>query len=530
MAIDWWNVGTKAADWYLKDKQINDAQDNLLGGIKGARQDIKEYSQPYQDMATWGMEGYKQEGPFDFTHEGYLQSPEYQWLQDQATQQVERSAAAGPTGLYSGQTLADLQDRGHMVAAQEYGAEHARQLAAQQSRENYWWKPVSTGAVLAGQTGQALADLSAQRGGIRSKYEAQEDQAFHDMLQGVLGSTADPKSVATKVKQIYDSLGGAAGVGQSITDFTKDLMGDSELLKELDLGELAGKAWDWATGAGAAASTAVEGWKAVPGMADGMFMNDAGFIVDMSTQAGQATAQAVATGTEVATTGAMDSLKAAGSKAMSFLSTPTGMGLTAAAATLIMGGDIKDAAINGGATYLGAAIGAAIFPGVGALVGGALGGLVANMGLSDEPAKTDSVMMLSPSTDGFKRDAYAEGPWGNIGFKGSATRHLDGVNKQYLPAFETIAKIDTVVSNALTDEENQAIMDAIGDSYTYRKESNEGKISPKRVVKNTIKDRAMMVREAIGEERWQELELYDVYNSILSGITDGNKSLDSSYA
>jgi hypothetical protein len=152
------------------------------------------------------------------------------------------------------------------------------------------------------------------------------------------------------------------------------------------------------------------------------------------------------------------------------------------------------------------------------------------MGLSDEPAKTDSVMMLSSSTDGFKKDAYAEGPWGNIGFKGSATRHLDGVNKQYLPAFETIAKIDTVVSAALTDEENQAIIDAIGDSYTYRKESNEGKISPKKVIKNTIKDRAMMVKEAIGEERWRELELYDMYNSILSGITDGKKSLDSSYA
>lgn len=516
MAIDWWNVAGKAADWYLKDKQAGDVQDNLLGGIKGARQDIKEYAEPYQETAKWGMEGYKQEGPFDFTHEGYLQSPEYQWLQDQATQQVERSAAAGPTGLYSGQTLADIQDRGHMVAAQEYGAEHARQLAGQKAREDYWWRPAQTGATLAGDTGQALADLALERGGVRAKYESMEDNILHDFIQGALGGQGDPTSVMGTVKDIYESLGGEGELGQSVTDFAKDLL-DPGMLGEMGgevgtyLGSLPGIA-QLVGSAGTGLSAVGPGSQAAMLAAQNMGLEGAT----------GATVEALRAGTGYATTGATEALKGMGTKALNFLSSSAGMGVTAAVATLVMGGDLKDAAVSGGAAYAGAALGTAIFPGIGTMIGGALGGMLGSLALGDGVAKTDSAMMVSQSSEGFKNDVYAEGPWGFIGFKGDATRHLDSVSKGYQESFNFIAKTDAIVSNALTPEENEAIKAAMGDQYTYRQESNEGKISGKKVVRSSIKDRAELIKKTIGDDRWNELQLYDFYSEMYKTVKGGD--------
>lgn len=510
---DWWDVAQAGAEWWLKDKQTGDIESDVVGGYDRARKDIKKYAEPYQQTAQWGMEGYKQEGPFDFTYEGYLSSPEFQWLQDQTRQATERGAAAGQKGLYSGQTLADVSDRLYNVGAQAYDDEFRRQLSAQQARENYWWRPAQTGAVLAGSTGQSLADLAVGRGEARGAFEAQEAANVNSILKDFIPGLGDEESsmVGDAVKQLFDMMGGEEGTGGTLADFAKDVGGD--VLKELGfdmdaVGEAAGKAWDWATGASAIASGAVEGWSAVPGMSSNFVMNDAGFIVDISSEG------AAAAGEGMAAAG-----QAAGvtSDVMNFLSSPGGMGITAAALTLLMGGDVKDAAVTGGASYLGAALGTAIMPGIGTAIGGALGGVVANIGLSDKPAKADTVMMLSGSDEGFKRNAYATGAFGNVGFKGSATRHLNNIQDDYLPAFQTIAKIDDMVASALTEEEVAAVID-YGDRYTYRKKSNEGKISPLKVMVDSLKDRSEMVKKAIGEERFAELQLGDFYSGMIQQL------------
>ena len=506
---DWWDLAAQAGQYWLKDKQTGDIESDVVGGYDKARKDIKKYADPYQETAKWGMEGYKQEGPFDFTYEGYLSSPEFQWMQDQTRQATERGAAAGQQGLYSGQTLADVQDRLYNVNAQAYGAEHARQLAAQQARENYWWRPAQTGATLAGQTGQALADIGVQRGEARGYFESKEADNLNSFLQNALGGTADTGMVGNAVKALFDEMGGEAGTGGSLMDFAKDLA-DVDLLKSLgDFGyvsDLLGGSITGLTGA----STGLSG--ILPG-------SQAALLAEQTAEFGLTGTQLTKGALESAMTGAESAGAAAGigSDIMNFLSSPGGMGLSAAAISLILGGGVKASAVTGGATYLGAALGSAVLPGIGTAIGGALGGMIASFGLSDKPAKADTVMMLSGSDEGFKKDAYATGAFGNIGFKGSATRHLDNVKKDYMPAFETIAKIDDMVASALTPEEVAMVTD-YGKSYTYRKESNEGKISPKQVMIDSLRDRQQMVKNAIGEERYAELQLDDLYTAMILQI------------
>lgn len=541
MAIDWWDVGTQVGDWWLGNQSAENTQDNLLQGVSKARGDIKEYAQPYQDLAQWGMEGYKQEGPFDFTYEGYLSSPEFQWQQDQTRQALERGAAAGPTGLYSGQTLADLQDRLHNVTAQEYDAEFKRQLLGQDAREGYWYKPIQTGATLAGDTGQALADLSLARQGIRAQTEAKQDDQLTDLISNLLPG-GDAGSITNSVKSVYEALGGEAS-GMDVMDVASELF-DMGMLGDLATmgGDAAAAAWGAATGQGAmdalggmtpeawmeggwtspfagpnqlkdlgaaVASGSVAGWSSVPGMSSDFVMNEAGFIVDLTSEGTMAATEGMA---------AAGANAGMGSSIMNFLSSPGGMGITAAAMTLLTGGDAKDAAIAGGASYLGATIGSAILPGIGTAIGGALGGMIASFGFGDKTAKADSAMYLSSSTEGFKNGIYSEGAFGNIGFKGGATRHLNNINKYYKPAFDTIANVDNMVASALTPEELQAVKDSIGEGYRYRKERNEGKISPKKVMASTFKDRAAMLKNVLGEERFNELQLGDLYQSMVDQI------------
>jgi hypothetical protein len=514
---DWWDLAQTGAEYWLKDKQTGDIESDVVGGYDKARKDIKKYADPYQETAKWGMEGYKQEGPFDFTYEGYLSSPEFQWMQDQTRQATERGAAAGQQGLYSGQTLADVQDRLYNVNAQAYGAEHARQLAAQQARENYWWKPAQTGATLAGDTGKALANIGIERGEARGFFESQEATNLNKFLKSALPGEQDPGMVGDAVKQLFEEMGGEGGTGQNIVDFAKDLA-DFDLLGEL--GDFGGYVGDLASGAVTGllgANTGLSAWG--PG-----------------SQAAQLAAQTAEFGLEgtAMTVEALESVmggvegaaQASGlaTDAMNFIGSPAGMGITAAAMTLIMGGDVKDAAVNGGASYLGAALGSAILPGIGTVIGGALGGMVASFAFGDKVAKADSVMMLSQDDTGFKKDLSAEGAFGYIGFKGSATRHLDEkqLKKAYLPAFQTLAKMDNIVAGALSEEEIAAVKD-YGKRYTYRKESNEGKISPNKVMRNTIRDRMKMLKKALGEERYNELQLGDMYSAMLSQLKKKGK-------
>jgi len=65
-------------------------------------------------------------GEFSFSMDEFRDDPYYQFLQEEASRGVNRSAAARGS-LGSGGTLANLQDRGLMVANKYYGDEFARQ-------------------------------------------------------------------------------------------------------------------------------------------------------------------------------------------------------------------------------------------------------------------------------------------------------------------------------------------------------------------------------------------------------------------
>ena len=233
---------------------------------------------------------------------------------------------------------------------------------------------------------------------------------------------------------------------------------------------------------------------------NGMYQTADGFLIDMGT------------GTSAATTGATT----AGSgleAATSFLSSAPGLALTAAGIKLLMGGDIKSAAITGGLTYAGAALGSLI-PGVGTLIGGAVGGLISSfIGLGGQ-AKTDSAMMMSSDTGSFKDGIYAETPWGNVGFKGKATRHID-VSKEYQQAFNFIAGADQVVSSALTAEENAKVSKAMTNK-SFRKESNEGTITSTKVIRDTLNYQRATLKSVLGDTRFNALGLNDYFSAIIA--------------
>ncbi len=162
---------------------------------------------------------------------------------------------------------------------------------------------------------------------------------------------------------------------------------------------------------------------------------------------------------------------------------------------------------------------------MGGWIGGALGGMVGNMGFTKKGGgewKPDTTvgMGLPSSKAGAFDGKYVEGPWGLYGF--TSDKHLGDAGgwSTFKPTFEALSYVDNIISQAITPEENQKIMDyyAAGSKgtggMTIRKERNEGGLKPMDIWKNGVEHRQTMLKEILGTKRYNELGLGNFYSSM----------------
>ena len=203
-AADWASnyIGpiSQGVDWWQRYENWDDGMNAINRGFDRARTDLTEYQQPYVDFGLEHMQGYNDLGEFDFDYQdNYLNSQNYNWLRDQGQQGLERSAAAGGQGLFSGQTLADISKYNQNFAQSQYQQEWDRQRQAHEQNQKYHGFGVTAGAETAQNLGNNLADLGIGHGAA---------------IAGMHGSLAAMQSQQLQnIGQQYGQPGGGAGGG-----------------------------------------------------------------------------------------------------------------------------------------------------------------------------------------------------------------------------------------------------------------------------------------------------------------------------
>lgn len=529
---DWWDLAGDVGSWWLKRRQSDDSTKQAIQGTEEARKDIKSTMEPYQDFAKWGMGGYQDMGPFSYSLGDYLQSPYYQWEQEQAAQGVQRSAAAGQ-GVLSGATLAQLSDRAANIGAQRYQEDWQRKFQEHGENRAYWGMPVSVGAQTADAYATSLGNLQVARGNIRAGATSARQQSTLDLLKeiGIFGTPAQGNDPAVSAgaqiaKEAYEAAGGLEGTGKALKDWVSEIGGGDPLAALKQLGSKLGDATgltdvsNWVSNLGATKSllgpsTGLSQWGVNSQAA--MLAEQ---MADFGPEGLAMTKEALMANMEGATAAVESSL---GSKALQFLASPAGIGVIAGVGTLLMTKDIKASAITGGGAYIGSLIASGIAGGpIGLAIGGALGGAIAQkLGMGGGYAKADSAMMFSPpgAEPNFKDGTYAVGEWGAVGFKAGSTRHMNA--GKYQAAFDAVVSVDNAISSSLTSAENEAMVAAItGEQgfHKFRKKRNEGKITPKKVARSTLRERQKMLQQILTPERYAELNIQSIYDTMIQNI------------
>ena len=517
------SVGGSIWDYYNKKGTLQDMSKNYSNAISGAADKIVQYQEPYRQAGLDALPKYTGMGDFSFSPSDLTTDPSYQWRLNQGLENTQRTAAAkGAFG--GGSTLVDLTNYSQNAASQEYQAAFDRALQTRKQNQSYYGGLVDMGAKTAQNMGTNLGDLQLTNAGYQNAISADKAQIFNQALgdMGIFGDSAAASQLLGVADKISEQM-----FGTSLSDLTQPAFdsvmktikqGGADLLKSIggeDLAKSLGLGGAGAIGSADLLGQGIYGssFGTMTDLGGGMFFDSAsGAIIDAGQNLGAQGAQAAG---------------ASLSDAAAFLSSAPGMGLTAAALTLISGGDVKDAAVTGGLTYAGAYIGSMIFPGVGTMIGGVLGGLASSFLPMGGYAKADSALTTIQVGEGFdgtgyKDKVYAEGPWGGIGFKGSSTRHLD-VGKGYQETFNYAAGIDQLVSGMLTEEENAKVKSYLADNPVYGKDKNEGGISPKTTLLRIINNRNEQLKKALGTERYNALDLENFYMGLRTSIKSGGK-------
>lgn len=134
---------------------------------------------------------------FDF--EGFRETPGYQFQQDEARRQIERSAAARG-GLASGNTLAALLDRSQGIADSTF-QNYLRQVM---DLQNQGTDRLSAGMMV--DRGNRIADLELGRGGVRASGIEDSANQHLNMLGGITEG----------VGGLFGGRSGVGGVGGGV--------------------------------------------------------------------------------------------------------------------------------------------------------------------------------------------------------------------------------------------------------------------------------------------------------------------------
>lgn len=232
------------------EKQFDQARDDIKGGFRDARQDVKKYQQPYTDFGLEQMGQFQARPDFKFGMEEFEASPGYEFRQAEGAKAVQRSNAANKM-LQSGNTLAGLQQRGQDIAKDEFQAGYERALGAYKTNDQRNQFGISTGAAMAQNLGDNLADIGIGKGISMAQLNGMQAQRMSDLISSTLaaaGQPSDPSSVSSMINEAISSGSG------SVADFLKEKVGG--LLGGAG-GALAGKvAGAFGAGAGSALESA----------------------------------------------------------------------------------------------------------------------------------------------------------------------------------------------------------------------------------------------------------------------------------
>ena len=500
---------------YLNQKDTTQSnKQNLTNAYSNAKQDVVGYNQPYQQAGLQSLQSQQAMGPFQFTNENFNIDPSYQWRLNQGMTNTQRTAA-GKGAFNAGSTLADLTNYAQNAASQEYQNAYNRAQNTYETNWNNLQNITNLGANTARSMSTDLANLALGRAGTVAAMDQQKADQLTSLLSSAgLGTDASMlQSVNSAVRDLF-----GVDINKASTDMISQ--GVNYVKSALGIGGAA-------AGAGALGGLTNAGLQygasVMPAAAQGA-TSLANLGLPM-TQYGGIAAPGGAIGSSVAsdaTAAATAANPGMASTIGSFLSSAPGMGAIAAGITLLSGGNIKDAAVTGGLTTAGAYLGSAVLPGVGTAIGAVLGSLASNViDLGAGYAKADTTMQTTGGTDKFKDGAYSTGPWGSVGFT-SGSRHID-VNQPFQQAFNAITMVDTTVSGALTPAENQAMKDYYASGVKYRKESNEGNITPNKIIKSTMKQRQDDLKKVLGVDRYNQLNLDQLYNGVVAGLQGKKK-------
>lgn len=177
LALGIYNPGAKASDtqrlmqrYGLSTADINQLQNGTFS--------------PRAPVTIDGATG-KALNSADYTN--FFASPDYKFRFQQGEQAVQNSAAAGPAGLYSGNTLRALTDYGQGMGASEFGNWFARQAAL----AGLGQAATSQAGNAALTTGANVGNLLVNQGNARAS--------------GVIGETNSMTNIINQLSQLWGS-------------------------------------------------------------------------------------------------------------------------------------------------------------------------------------------------------------------------------------------------------------------------------------------------------------------------------------
>lgn len=208
-----------------------------------------------------------------------------------------------------------------------------------------------------------------------------------------------------------------------------------------------------------------------------------------------------------------------------FFSTPAGAaalaGPIAGITALLRGQGMGQAVAQGGGAAAGAAAGMALTGGnpIGAIVGGFIGSMAGGklgkaLGISASGGGDDKPDYSLGSGDNLAGKAMTStGVWGTVGF--GHQKHLTN-GPRYKAALDVVTETDSIISAALSPEENAAVKEAFKQNF-IGSNSNEGGFNPGRLMNQVFTNRAQTLQQVLGPQRFAELKLGDVYQALASG-------------
>ena len=238
----------QGADYFYGENKLDEARSDIKTGFADASSKIQEYGKPYTEFGLESMQDFKDQGQFSFSNEDFYRDPSYDFRLNKGLDSLQRSQAAKKM-LSSGNTLASMTDYGQKSASQEYQAAYDRAKGSYETNLDRNKFGVKTGAEVAMNVGDNLADIGIGQGIALAQLSAVQAKRMSDLITSTLASMGQPSDPGTVSNMLNEAI--SSGVG-TVGDFLSDKLGGlvSSGLGALGMGGASSATGGGFTGAG----------------------------------------------------------------------------------------------------------------------------------------------------------------------------------------------------------------------------------------------------------------------------------------